>query len=109
MTACSCISGCWPQGFEASLAIAPGGCHVFHSFDLQIAREAEAPSHAFLNRVLEGDLMIGPIETLRDTANSWECDENDHINVKSYAARFDRPCAAFWWMPGGRYRTASDG
>lgn len=33
--------------------------------------------------------MIGPLETIRDTANSWECDENDHINVKSYAARFD--------------------
>lgn len=48
--------------------------------------------------------MIGPIETLRDTANSWECDENDHINIKSYARRFDDAVRAFlvearWQVP----------
>lgn len=48
--------------------------------------------------------MIGPIETIRDTVNSWECDENDHINVKSYAARFDVAVRSFlvqagWQVP----------
>lgn len=48
--------------------------------------------------------MIGPIETLRDTVNSWECDENDHVNVKSYAARFDSAVRTFlveagWQVP----------
>lgn len=42
-------------GVESDLAVAPGGCHVFHSFDLQIAREANSAIHAFLNRMLEGD------------------------------------------------------
>ncbi len=40
-------------GVDSELAVAPGGCHVFHSFDLEIAREAEAATHAYLNRVLE--------------------------------------------------------
>lgn len=48
--------------------------------------------------------MIGPLETLRDTANSWECDENDHINVQFYAARFDSAVRVFlveagWQVP----------
>ena len=48
--------------------------------------------------------MIGPFETLRDTVNSWECDENDHVNVKSYAARFDSAVRSFlveagWQVP----------
>ncbi|GAB5508965.1 MAG: thioesterase family protein [Hyphomicrobiales bacterium] len=48
--------------------------------------------------------MIGPIETVRDTANSWECDENDHINVQFYAARFDVAVRGFlveagWQVP----------
>lgn len=48
--------------------------------------------------------MIGPLETLRDTANSWECDENDHINVQFYAARFDVCVRSFlvqagWQVP----------
>jgi acyl-CoA thioester hydrolase len=48
--------------------------------------------------------MIGPIESIRDTANSWECDENDHINVKAYAARFDTAVRSFlveagWQVP----------
>ncbi|MFK7792161.1 MAG: acyl-CoA thioesterase, partial [Devosiaceae bacterium] len=52
--------------------------------------------------------MIGPIETIRDTANSWECDENDHINVQSYAWRFDTATRVFlveagWQVP---HRTA---
>ncbi len=41
---------------RSDLAIAPGGCHVFQAFDLQIAREAEAATHSFLNRVLDNDL-----------------------------------------------------
>lgn len=48
--------------------------------------------------------MIGPIETIRDTANSWECDENDHINVQFYASRFDVAVRGFlveagWQVP----------
>jgi acyl-CoA thioester hydrolase len=48
--------------------------------------------------------MIGPLETIRDTANSWECDENDHINVQSYAWRFDTATRVFlveagWQVP----------
>jgi acetyl esterase len=44
-----------PQGCTATLRLRPGGCHVFHSFDIQIAREANSAIHAFLNRVLDGD------------------------------------------------------
>lgn len=40
-------------GVTSQLAVAPGGCHVFHSFDLQIAREAETATHAFLNQLLD--------------------------------------------------------
>ena len=48
--------------------------------------------------------MIGPIDTIRDTANAWECDENDHINVQFYAARFDIAVRSFlvqagWQVP----------
>lgn len=48
--------------------------------------------------------MIGPLETIRDTANSWECDENDHINVQFYASRFDVAVRGFlveagWQVP----------
>ncbi|MEM6712450.1 MAG: acyl-ACP thioesterase [Pseudomonadota bacterium] len=48
--------------------------------------------------------MIGPLETIRDTVNSWECDENDHINIKAYAWRFDRAVRTFlveagWQVP----------
>lgn len=41
------------SGVSSHLAVAPGGCHVFHSFDLQIAREAEAATHTFLNQFLD--------------------------------------------------------
>lgn len=37
----------------SEIAIAPGGCHVFHHFGLQIAREAEAATHTFINRVMD--------------------------------------------------------
>lgn len=40
-------------GVSSQLAVAPGGCHVFHSFDLQIAREAETAAHSFLNQLLD--------------------------------------------------------
>lgn len=40
-------------GVSSELAVAPGGCHVFHSFDLQIARQAETATHAFLNERLD--------------------------------------------------------
>ncbi|MEM1286970.1 MAG: thioesterase family protein [Pseudomonadota bacterium] len=48
--------------------------------------------------------MIGPIETVRDTVNSWECDENDHINIQFYAKRFDDAVRSFlvqasWQVP----------
>lgn len=41
------------SGVSSQLAVAPGGCHVFHSFDLQIAREAETATHTFLNQLLD--------------------------------------------------------
>lgn len=44
------------SGVHSDLAIAPGGCHVFQAFDLQITREAEAATHSFLNRVLDNDV-----------------------------------------------------
>lgn len=40
-------------GVSSDLAVAPGGCHVFHSFDLEIAREAEVATHTFLNTQLD--------------------------------------------------------
>lgn len=40
-------------GVTSELAVAPGGCHVFHSFDLHIARQAETATHAFLNQLLD--------------------------------------------------------
>lgn len=40
-------------GVSTELAVAPGGCHVFHSFDLQIAKEAEAAAHRFINECLD--------------------------------------------------------
>jgi acetyl esterase/lipase len=43
-------------GVNSDLAIAPGGCHFFQAFDTQITREAEAATHIFLNRVLDGDV-----------------------------------------------------
>ena len=39
-------------GVASHLAVAPGGCHVFHAFDLAIARQAETALHAFLNHML---------------------------------------------------------
>ncbi len=38
---------------SSQLAIAPGGCHVFHAFDLQITREAETAIHAFVVEQLD--------------------------------------------------------
>jgi acyl-CoA thioester hydrolase len=48
--------------------------------------------------------MIGPIETIRDSAKCWECDENDHINIAFYGARLDSAVRAFlvqagWQVP----------
>ncbi|MEM1286971.1 MAG: alpha/beta hydrolase [Pseudomonadota bacterium] len=40
-------------GVESQLHIAPGGCHVFHVFDLAIAREAEQVTYQFINAHLE--------------------------------------------------------
>ena len=40
-------------GVASQLAIAPGGCHVFHTFDLDLAQQAETATHAFLNACLE--------------------------------------------------------
>jgi len=35
------------------------------------------------------------IETLRSSVNTWECDENDHLNVQFYARRFDEASRHF--------------
>lgn len=43
-------------GGEAHLHVAPGGCHVFHVYDLAIAHEAERLTHTFLNANLERSL-----------------------------------------------------
>ncbi|MBV6656565.1 MAG: alpha/beta hydrolase fold domain-containing protein [Devosiaceae bacterium] len=40
-------------GVSSQLAVAPGGCHVFHVYDLAIAREAEAATHGFIQHQLE--------------------------------------------------------
>lgn len=50
-------------GVETQLAVAPGGCHGFHAFDLGIAREAEAATFTFLNAML-ADLEIPQPEDL---------------------------------------------
>lgn len=35
------------------------------------------------------------LETLRSSVNTWECDENDHLNVQFYARRFDEAARFF--------------
>ncbi|MFK7792162.1 MAG: alpha/beta hydrolase [Devosiaceae bacterium] len=45
-------------GAQSELAVAPGGCHVFHAYDLAIAHEANAGAHAFLNRTLDAMVPV---------------------------------------------------
>ncbi|MEM6381440.1 MAG: alpha/beta hydrolase [Pseudomonadota bacterium] len=40
-------------GVRSELAVAPGGCHVFHVYDLQISREAETATHAFIDTLVD--------------------------------------------------------
>lgn len=46
----------------------------------------------------------GPVETLRSFVNTWECDENNHLNVQFYLKRFDEAARHFALSaPGGRH------
>lgn len=40
------------------------------------------------------------IETLHSFVNTWECDENDHLNVQFYFAKFDEADRQFRFMTG---------
>lgn len=40
------------------------------------------------------------IETLRSFVNTWECDENDHLNVQFYFAKFDEADRQFRFLTG---------
>lgn len=46
--------------------------------------------------------MNGPIETHRSFVNTWECDENAHMNVQFYLRRFDEAARIFSARLGGR-------
>lgn len=46
--------------------------------------------------------MSGPIETHRSFVNTWECDENAHMNVQFYLRRFDEAARIFAAGHGGR-------
>ncbi|MEX0404486.1 thioesterase family protein [Aquibium sp. LZ166] len=46
---------------------------------------------------------MGPFaETHRSFVNTWECDDNDHLNVQFYFKRFDEAARLFAGMRGGR-------
>ncbi len=40
------------------------------------------------------------LETLRSFVNTWECDENDHLNVQFYFAKFEEADRQFRFMTG---------
>lgn len=42
----------------------------------------------------------GFVETLRSFVNTWECDENDHLNVQFYVERFDLAARFFGAQTG---------
>ena len=44
--------------------------------------------------------MTGFIETHRSYVNTWECDDNDHMNVQFYFKRFDEAARFFAGMNG---------
>lgn len=41
-----------------------------------------------------------PIETVRQFVNTWECDENNHVNVQFYFLHFATADAHFWAQAG---------
>ncbi|WP_068081237.1 acyl-CoA thioesterase [Polycladidibacter stylochi] len=43
---------------------------------------------------------MAPLETLLSFVNTWECDENDHLNVQYYFAKFDEADRQFRQMTG---------
>lgn len=45
--------------------------------------------------------MNGSIETLRSFVNSWECDENIHMNIQFYWKRFGEASQIFFHLAGG--------
>ena len=47
--------------------------------------------------------MAGFAETHRCAVNTWECDENAHLNVQFYVKRFDEAARFFSAMSGGRH------
>ena len=40
------------------------------------------------------------LETLRSFVNTWECDENDHLNVQFYFAKFEEADRQFRFLSG---------
>lgn len=44
--------------------------------------------------------MSGSIETLRSFVNSWECDENIHMNIQFYWKRFGEASEIFFLLSG---------
>ena len=44
--------------------------------------------------------MTGFVETHRSYVNTWECDDNDHMNVQFYFKRFDEAARFFAGMNG---------
>ncbi|MCB1490929.1 MAG: hypothetical protein KDJ77_03870 [Rhodobiaceae bacterium] len=47
-----------------------------------------------------------PVESYRGFVNSWECDENDHLNVQGYAHRFEIAARHAYARAGGRWDAA---
>jgi acyl-CoA thioester hydrolase len=43
---------------------------------------------------------MAAIETLFSFVNCWECDENDHLNVQFYLARFEEADRQFRLLSG---------
>jgi acyl-CoA thioester hydrolase len=43
---------------------------------------------------------MAPLRTLRGFVNTWECDENDHLNVQFYFRFFEDACGHFQVMAG---------
>jgi acyl-CoA thioester hydrolase len=45
--------------------------------------------------------MHAPVETFRSTVNTWECDENAHMNVQFYFRAFEQASEIFAVLGGG--------
>lgn len=50
---------------------------------------------------MRGSFVSGFLETHRSFVNTWECDDNAHMNVQFYFKRFDEAARFFAGMNGG--------